>query len=136
MESLSFLKQLNIKTVVSLRWRKTRTDGEQARVTELGMTFVNIALNYWTLPTRNNVDEFLRVLDDERNRPIFVHCFHGADRTGVLIAMFRAMRSGWTLHEAYKEMVHCGFHRFSTRHFKWALWHLARQLVPRATIRR
>ena len=125
LESLAALKRLQIKTVVSLRWRKTRTAEEQQRVTELGMKFINIGLNYWTLPSQKNVDEFLRVVDDEANRPIFVHCFHGADRTGVLIAMFRIMRSGWTLSQAYTEMMQHGFHRFRSWHFIWGLGQLA-----------
>lgn len=130
MESLASLKLLNIQTVISLRWRKGDIARERVRVTELGMKFVNIPLNYWTLPTQNNVDEFLKVLDDEQNRPTFVHCFHGADRTGVLIAMFRIMRSGWSLNEAYQEMLECGFHRFHNWHFKLGLWRLARRVRP------
>lgn len=127
MEGFASLKRLNIQTVISLRWRKASKVREQPRVTELGMTFINIPLNYWTLPSQDNVDAFLTVLDDEQNRPIFVHCYHGADRTGVLIAMFRIMRSGWSLKEAYHEMLQCGFHRFHTWHFKWGLWRLAKR---------
>lgn len=126
--SLSYLKHLNIKTVISLRWQKIHVVQEQTAVTELGMKFVNIAINYWTMPSQNNIDEFLKIIDEIQYRPIFVHCLHGADRTGFLIAIFRIMRSGWTFNEAYKEMMDCGYHRFRIWHYRWRLWQLARQV--------
>jgi protein tyrosine/serine phosphatase len=125
MESFAILSELNIKTVVNLRWQPGPVARERRRVEELGMQFEHISLNYWTLPQQKNVDDFLELLDDEQLRPIFVHCLHGKDRTGIMIAMYRILRCGWSLHQAYEEMVHCGFHRVATRHFKWALWHLA-----------
>lgn len=130
MDEFRVLKEeLGIKTVINLRWRKGPIVREQARVRELGMNFFHISLNYWTLPNMNNVDEFLKLADDESLRPMFVHCLHGADRTGVLIAMFRIMRCGWSLEQAFREMLNCGHHRFRTRHFKYALWRLAEQVA-------
>ena len=128
------LHELAVKTVVSLRWRKTRVDSEKLIVEKLGMRFVSIPLNYWTLPNDANVKELLRIIDDQANLPIFIHCFHGADRTGVMVAMYRILRHDWSLQEAYKEMRACGFHRFATAHFKLALWKLARQAAHENSI--
>ncbi|CAN5390694.1 hypothetical protein BH11CYA1_BH11CYA1_43870 [soil metagenome] len=121
------LRELAVKTVVSLRWRKQRVDSEKLIVERLGMRFISIPLNYWTLPNDAHVKELLKIIDDQANHPIFIHCFHGADRTGVMVAMYRILRHDWSLQEAYKEMRACGFHRFATAHFKLALWKLARQ---------
>ena len=134
MDSFAELKSMGVKTVVNLRWRKGPVDRERARVTELGMTFIHIPLNYWTLPNRANVDEFLEVLDKEELRPFFVHCLHGADRTGILFAMYRILRCQWSLKQAYDEMVRCGFHRLATRHFKWALWRMVAQNRERTKV--
>jgi protein-tyrosine phosphatase len=123
------LKEQKIKTVVALRWRKWHVAREREIVTNLGMNFYNLPLNYWTLPTKRDVEQFLEIIDDEKNYPVFVHCFHGADRTGVLIAMFRILRCGWTLEDAYVEMLKCGHHRYATYHFKFGLFRLAKQLV-------
>lgn len=128
-EGFAKLKELNIRTVVALRWRKWHVAREREIVTEMGINFHNLPLNYWTLPSKNDVDQFLEIIDDEKNYPVFVHCFHGADRTGVLIAMFRILRCGWTLEDAYVEMLKCGHHRFATFHFKYGLFRLAKQLV-------
>lgn len=123
------LKELKIKTVVGVRWRPWCVATEREIVNSLGMNFHNLPLNYWTLPTKADIERFLAILDDESNHPIFVHCYHGADRTGVLVAMYRIMRCGWTLEDAYLEMVNCGFHRFATFHFKYGLFRLAKQVL-------
>jgi protein tyrosine/serine phosphatase len=126
MESFAVLsQQFKIRTVINLRWQPGPVARERKRVEDLGMNFQHVSLNYWTLPNQRDVDAFLKLLDDEQNRPIFVHCLHGKDRTGIMIAMYRILRCQWTLRQAYQEMVACGFHRVATRHFKWALWRLA-----------
>lgn len=124
------LSDLAVKTVVSLRWRKRRVESERRVVEGMGMRFISIPLNYWTLPSDNHVRQLLEIIDDQSNHPIFIHCYHGADRTGVMVAMYRILRHHWSVQEAYKEMRICGFHRFVTAHFKLALWRLARQTAP------
>lgn len=128
-EGFGRLKELKIKTVVTLRWRKWQVTREKKILEKLGIEFHSLPLNYWTLPGKKDVDRFLEIVDDENNYPIFVHCFHGADRTGVLIAMFRIMRCGWTIEDAYVEMVKCGYHRFATFHFKYGLFRLAKKMI-------
>lgn len=128
-EGLAVLHQHGFKTILSFRWRKAPIAVERSQVLELGMNFINIPLNYWSLPNQREIDEFLSIIDDERNFPIFIHCFHGADRTGLLMAIYRVVRCKWSFHDAYSEMVQCGFHRFRTQHFKWALWRMARRQV-------
>jgi len=121
------LKNMQIKSIVSLRWRKQRIESERLLAENLGLRFYSIPLNYWTLPRESDVKALLEVIDDQANQPVFVHCFHGADRTGVMVAMYRILRNDWSLQEAYKEMRDCGFHRISTHHFKLALWRLAHE---------
>ncbi|HIA52925.1 MAG TPA: hypothetical protein EYN91_12710 [Candidatus Melainabacteria bacterium] len=131
-DGLRALRQRGFKTVLSFRWRKAPIAVERSYVEELGMKFINIPLNYWSLPNQQEIDSFLAIIDDRRNYPIFVHCFHGADRTGLLMAIYRVVRCGWSFDEAYREMVACGFHRFRTQHYKWALWRLARKAAVKA----
>lgn len=128
------LSELAVKTVVCLRWRKRRVESERLIVEGLGMRFVSIPLNYWSLPGHDHVRQLLEIVDDQANHPVFIHCFHGADRTGVMVAMYRILRHDWSLQEAYKEMRACGFHRFVTAHFKLALWRLARQTAHQLSL--
>jgi len=50
---------------------------------------------------------------DERRVPVFVHCEHGADRTGIACAAYRIVVQGWSKQQAIDEMVNggYGFHR-------------------------
>lgn len=119
---------MGIKTVICARsgWRSI--SAEHKAVEAAGMRFIHIPLGYWSLPEEHKITEFLGLLDDEVNHPVFVHCFRGADRTGYLVAMFRICRQSWSVQQAYNEMKACGFHRFQLRHFKWFLWEQARRV--------
>ena len=44
-----------------------------------------------------------------------MHCWRGADRIGVMVAMFRIVKQGWTRDEAIEEMVKGGY----GFHAKW-----------------
>ncbi len=123
--------EAGIKTVVCLRWGQKVRDAEQKAVEATGMTYIGLPHYYWRLPTTEEIDEFLNLLDTESARPIFVHCYHGSDRTGLLIAMYRLSRQSWTFKEAYKEMRKYGFHRFRLQHFKWVLYAYARKEMRR-----
>lgn len=49
------------------------------------------------------VDDFLKVLDDEANYPILLHCKAGLHRTGRLTAIYRMEFQNWTAGEALRE---------------------------------
>jgi protein tyrosine/serine phosphatase len=42
-------------------------------------------------------------------RKTLVHCRHGADRTGTMIAFYRIFKQNWGVEEAIDEMVRGGF---------------------------
>lgn len=46
----------------------------------------------------------LRVLASAE-KPVLVHCLHGSDRTGVVIAMYRMVVQNWPREEAIKEFT-------------------------------
>lgn len=46
------------------------------------------------------------------NDPIYVHCKHGQDRTGLVIGLERVFDEEWTPQAAHDEMVKIGFHTF------------------------
>jgi hypothetical protein len=52
----------------------------------------------------------LRIMADPANRPLMVHCQHGADRTGALVALYRVVVQGWTKEAAVREMNAGGYH--------------------------
>jgi len=52
----------------------------------------------------------LRIMTAPENRPLMVHCAHGADRTGALVALYRVVVQGWTKEQAVREMNEGGYH--------------------------
>ncbi len=55
------------------------------------------------------INEFLRIMDDERNYPVLIHCHAGLHRTGCLCAVYRMEYEGWSPTEAFAEMKAHGF---------------------------
>ncbi len=49
-------------------------------------------------------------------KPVLVHCLHGADRTGIIVAMYRIVCQGWDKPQALAELMEggYGYHRFFT----------------------
>ena len=120
------LKENGFKTIINLRSGKKTIAREKSIVEELGMKFLNIPLSYFRNPTMDEVNRFIEYTEAAENQPLFVHCFHGVDRTGFIIAMYRIKICQWDFDRAYQEMVECGFHQISVSHYKRALIKLSR----------
>jgi protein-tyrosine phosphatase len=113
------LKKLGIDVVVDFRDNRQDIEIEKGRVASQGMAFVSIPWNAETNPSRDNVIAFFATLRDNPGKEIFVHCQRGADRTGVMIALYRIVNDHWTPNQAVAEMTE--FH-----YWNHLLPHLAR----------
>jgi protein tyrosine/serine phosphatase len=51
-------------------------------------------------PEEEEMIKVLQILMDPNRTPVFVHCQHGADRTGLICAAYRLVICGWTKEEA------------------------------------
>lgn len=98
------LKKLGIKTIVSLRTFHSDRD----EIWNTGLEYEHIYMKAWH-PEAEDVVRFLRLVGDSARTPILVHCQHGADRTGVMSAIYRVAVQGWSKEEAIREMVEGGF---------------------------
>ena len=98
------LEAMGIKTVLSLR--AFHEDESLLPGTELDHP--RIRFNTWH-PEDEDVVRFLRIVTDPANAPVFVHCQHGSDRTGTMIAVYRIAVQGWDREEAIREMVDGGY---------------------------
>ncbi len=58
------------------------------------------------------VDQFLKVMDDETNYPVLLHCKAGLHRTGLMTAVFRMEYEKRTRGEALEELKANGFGEF------------------------
>jgi protein tyrosine phosphatase (PTP) superfamily phosphohydrolase (DUF442 family) len=91
------------KTVVDLRMDGNACQHEQALVNKLGMKYVHIPMGL-KRPSIQQIVVFLRLVNDQHNQPVFVHCRQGADRTGVLVAIYRILVQHWPYEQVYGEM--------------------------------
>ena len=96
---------MGVKTVVNLRAYR----GDVGKLKGLGFKYVHLRCRAW-LPSAKKIASFLKVVEDPANRPVFVHCWHGSDRTGLAIASYRIMVQGWNLDDAVDELHAFGFH--------------------------
>lgn len=103
-EGMQELKNMGIKTVVNLRSLHSDLD----ELGETGLVHEHIPMNAWR-PKEEAVIRFLQIVTDKNRLPVFVHCQHGADRTGVTVAAYRIIVQGWTKEEAIAEMTEGGF---------------------------
>lgn len=67
--------------------------GEAELVHSLGMTYINIPVN-WNTPTREGLDRFMNAMDEQRGKTILVHC-QANFRATAFVSMYRILRQGW-----------------------------------------
>ena len=96
------LKKLGIKTVIDLRKDSVGEAAAWARTA--GLNYVNIPLTTKQAATAEQTDYFLKLVNDQANWPVFVHCKGGRHRTGEMTAIYRITNDGWTAKQAYEEM--------------------------------
>jgi len=104
------LAKLGVKTVIDLT-ADGRND-EPGMVRQAGMKFYRIPLTTSERPSGNAVTQFLKLVNDPANQPVFVHCQGGRHRTGVMTAVYRMTHDNWTADQAYSEMKQYRFEGF------------------------
>jgi protein tyrosine/serine phosphatase len=104
-EGFAQLKKMGIKTVVSLR----SMHSDRSLLEGTGLQYIRISCKPWH-PEEEDVLKFFKIVLNPANQPVFVHCQHGADRTGMVIGVFRIMQQGWTVEKVFKEMDDFGRH--------------------------
>jgi protein tyrosine/serine phosphatase len=103
-EGMAQLKAMGVKTVINLRtWHS-----DKDTVAGTGLKSVRFEMEPWR-GDEAEVIQFLKIVTDTNNLPAFVHCERGADRTGMMCAMYRIAVCGWTKQQAIDEMKNGGF---------------------------
>lgn len=102
-EGVARLSQLGIKRIINLRTNshKGRSQFAESR----GIDFHHIKTGVFLTPEEPELREFLKLICDPVNQPVYVCCNLGIDRTSYYVAAYRIAVEGWTVDQAAKEMV-------------------------------
>lgn len=97
-------EKLGVKTVINLR--VFHSDTENAK--SAGLLNEELSVKTWHIEDEDVV-KVLALIRHAENGPFLVHCQHGADRTGLMSAMYRVVEQGWTKQAAIDELVNGGY---------------------------
>ena len=92
-----------MKTVINLTSDDALAE-EPTLVEKAGMNYVAIPMTTRVAPTTEQLDQFLKIVNNPANQPVFVHCVGGKHRTGVMTAVYRMTQDSWTSEQAFNEM--------------------------------
>ena len=124
------LKNLGIKTVINLQggdikdfylgWLAGKLEPgenpenilfEKTSFEYLGINFINTplaAIEPITKAEGEAIGLTLAKMNDPANQPIYIHCEHGKDRTGLVVALYRVFYQNWKKMDAWREMLSFG----------------------------
>jgi tyrosine-protein phosphatase SIW14 len=117
---LEYLKNLGVTTIIDLEIgdfieaTPAEIDSEIAGATALGINDIREPMSAFELALSSRFDseinQILAILANPAQKPVYVHCRHGQDRTGLVIGLERVFNEGWTPSAAWNEMLAHGFH--------------------------
>ena len=105
-----YLQKYKIKSVIDLLdagvqdelnpARQEQIDAEQKAVDEFNKkhhaNVVHVNIPSRQTPTKKTLKKFFEVLDDEKNYPVLIHCYHGTGRAQIYSALYRIEYEGWS----------------------------------------
>ncbi|WP_297507750.1 dual specificity protein phosphatase family protein [Flavobacterium sp.] len=106
----AYVKKYHIKSIVDLRFPGTGDDVNNPEVpAELKAEKLAVAkipgVNYFNngsdqVPNQKNLDYFYTIMDNPKNYPVLIHCYHGIGRAQLYAALYRMEYEGWSNEEA------------------------------------
>lgn len=97
------LEEAGFKEILNLR----RYHSDNSKTKETDLTLHHIKIRAEAIKEKHLL-EAMRIIKD-REGPILIHCHHGSDRTGAVIAMYRIIFQNWEKEQAIEEMKKGGY---------------------------
>lgn len=101
-----FIKKYHIKTVISLRGKPGETfwyQGKQEDLSKYGVDFHYLGLSDDFYPDQDQIRKIFEIFK-QQNEPILIHCRVGADRTGMISALYKKLMMKSSLEESLKQL--------------------------------
>ena len=109
-EIADYVKKYKIKSIVDLRFPGTGDDvnnpevpaeliAEKQAVEKIpGVNYFNNGSDQ--VPKQENLDSFFKIMDNQDNYPVLIHCYHGIGRAQMYSALYRIEYEGFSNEEA------------------------------------
>jgi len=102
------LQDFGVRAVLSLR--QTLEDAPLAKACDLVLYRVPMKSRFVAEQSGARVVQAMRALAKAlHSGPVLVHCHHGADRTGLICALWRILYEGWSRQSAIDELIEGGY---------------------------
>jgi protein tyrosine/serine phosphatase len=101
-EGIQNLKRLGVKLIVNLRMPGEAWKDEAALAQASGIQYTNFPMSGAGRPNEQQIRQIL-ALFESADTPVFVHCLHGCDRTGTVVACYRIFHDRWSTVLALRE---------------------------------
>jgi len=109
-EAVQELEQMGIKTVLNLRRVKNDRQEKGSKI-----KLVHVRINTWSISYKDVVASLREI--EKAEKPVLVHCKHGSDRTGCVVAAWCMVKHNCTREQAIAELRKGGYH-FHEKYFK------------------
>jgi len=103
---VEYTKKYGIRSVLNLRGKNEQSDWwkkEIAAAGRLGLKHYDVGLSSKKEPTEKEVQELIAVLQ-EAPKPLLIHCFGGADRSGLVSAIYLYRFEGYPYEKARRQL--------------------------------
>lgn len=97
------LKATPIKTIINLRYFM-RTANAEVFKGDKSVNLINSPLLTWRIKPKDIAQVLHMIRKYQKEGAVLIHCYHGADRTGIMVAMYRIIFHGWSIEQAKTEM--------------------------------
>lgn len=107
-EDKAAIAEHNIQSIVNLRFFKRNTNAK-VFADDAHIKLINKPLTTWHITPKDLAEVLWEIEQQQKHGAVLVHCYHGADRTGIVVAMYRVVYQNWSLADAKAEMQQGGF---------------------------
>lgn len=104
------LQKQGVKTVLNLRRLKS-----DPRPHDAPLNWVHVRINTWTISYKDILKALAAI--EKAPKPVVVHCKHGSDRTGCVVAAWCLVKHNYSKEQVIDELRYGGYH-FHERYFK------------------
>ena len=98
-------QELGMRSVLSLSVLNADAAMPEAQSADLRLQ--HYPLVPWAIE-QSQIVEMMQIFES-LSKPALVHCYHGADRTGLFVAVYRILYQNWPKDEAKDELINGGY---------------------------